>query len=134
MANLFLEIVTPFGRTYQSEITSCTVPGALGQFQILKDHASMLALVNIGLIKIEGTSGKTVYLATSGGFCEVEKNKIRVIVESAELSDKIDVERAKEAKERAEKRLEQKNEDLDYDRVRLALARALNRLKIARNY
>jgi len=131
VAELQLEIVTPFGQTYQSDVTSCTVPGAMGKFQILKDHASMLSLVNIGSIKIEESSGKTVFLATSGGFCEIDNNLIKVIVESAEFSDSIDVDRAKDARERAEKRLQSEISEIDIDRAKLALARALNRLKIA---
>jgi F-type H+-transporting ATPase subunit epsilon len=130
--DLHVEIVTPFGLCYQADVTSCNIPGALGQFQVLKNHAGMLSIVNIGPIKIEETSGKTKYLATSGGFCEIDRNEVRIIVESAELADTIDVERAKDAHKRAEKRLQQETGDSDLDRARLALARAFNRLKVAK--
>lgn len=132
MADLHVEIVTPFGLSYQADVKSCNIPGSLGQFQVLKNHAAMLSLVNIGSIKIEETTGDVKNLATSGGFCEIDKNEVRIIVESAELADTINVERAKDARERAEKRLRQKTNDSDMDRSRLALARAFNRLKIAK--
>lgn len=132
MTDLHVEIVTPFGLSYQADVNSCIIPGALGQFQVLKNHAGMLSIVNIGPIKIEEATGKTKFLATSGGFCEIDKNKVRIIVESAELADSINVERAKDARDRAEKRLERKKDDSDLDRVRLALARAFNRLKVAK--
>lgn len=132
MTDLHVEIVTPFGVTYQAVVDSCHIPGALGQFQVLKNHAAMLSLVNIGPIKIKEKNGVIKYLATSGGFCEIDKNEVRIIVESAELADKINVERAKEARERAEKRLHHKTDDIDIDRVKLALARAFNRLKVAK--
>jgi len=131
VADLQLEIVTPFGQTFSNKVNSCTVPGEMGQFQVLKDHASMLSIVKVGLIKISENSGKTRNLSTSGGFCEIDENNIRIIVESAEFSDEIDVKRAKDAKDRAEKRLQSKINDIDEDRAKLALARALNRLKIA---
>jgi F-type H+-transporting ATPase subunit epsilon len=131
VTDLNLEIVTPFGQTYSEKVKSCTVPGALGKFQVLKDHASMLSLVNVGLIKIVEDSGKIRNLSTSGGFCEIDKNEIQIIVESAEFSDTIDVKRAKDAKERAEKRLQSKTTEIDEERAKLALVRALNRLKIA---
>ena len=131
MNDLHVEIVTPFGASYSAEVKSCNIPGALGQFQVLKNHAAMLSLVNIGPIKIEEISGNTKYLATSGGFCEINENNIQIIVESAELSDTIDVDRAKDARKRAEKRLQQKTGDVDLDRARLSLARAFNRLKVA---
>ena len=132
MTDLHVEIVTPFGVSYQADVESCNIPGSLGQFQVLMNHAAMLSLVNVGPIKIKEKTGTTKYLATSGGFCEIDKNEVRIIVESAELSDTINVERAKEARERAEKRLQQKLDDVDIDRVRLALARAFNRLKVAK--
>ncbi len=132
MTDLHVEIVTPFGVSYQADVESCHIPGSLGQFQVLMNHAAMLSLVNVGPIKIKEKTGTTKYLATSGGFCEIDKNEVRIIVESAELSDTINVERAKEARERAEKRLQQKLDDVDIDRVRLALARAFNRLKVAK--
>lgn len=132
MTDLRVEIVTPFGVTYQADVESCHIPGALGQFQVLKNHAALLSLVNIGPIKIKEKNGATKYLATSGGFCEIDKNELRIIVESAELADKINVERAKEARERAEKRLQHKPDDIDIDRAKLALARAFNRLKVAK--
>lgn len=128
---LHVDIVTPFGKTYEDTITSCTVPGALGQFQILKNHASMLSIVNIGPIHLQEMNGKSRVLATSGGFCEVKENNIKIIVESAEFAGDIDVGRAQEAKKRAEKRIKSHETDTDVDRAEVALIRALNRMKIA---
>lgn len=131
MAGLNIEILTPFGKIYTDEIKSCIIPGMLGQFQVLKDHASLLAAVDIGMITIEEKSGKKIALATSGGYCEVDNNNVKLIVESAEKADKISIERAKNAKTRAEERLCSRQTGMDMDRAKVALARALNRLKIA---
>ncbi len=130
-SELELEIVTPFGVTYSEKVNSCVVPGEMGQFQILNNHAPLVSVVKIGVIKIEKQDGKILYLATNGGFCEVKNNLIKVIVESAELADSIDVARAEYAKKRAAERMASHSTDTDFDRVRLALERAMNRLKVS---
>jgi len=130
-SELSLEIVTPFGKLFSEEVTSCIVPGANGQFQILKDHAALVSAVDVGYVKIEHTDAKSAYIAVSGGFCEVKDNQVEVIVESAEFAETIDVNRAKSAKKRADERLSSSNAEIDLDRAQLALARALNRLKIS---
>lgn len=129
-SDLTLEVVTPFGKAYSNEITSCTIPGEEGEFQILKDHAALVSLVSIGPVKVQESDGKIVHMAVSSGYCEVKDNRVRVMVESAELAEQIDMERARKAKERAEKRLQEHAPDVDVDRARMALARALNRMKL----
>jgi F-type H+-transporting ATPase subunit epsilon len=129
--NLHLEIVTPFGKTFAEDILACVLPGVKGKFQILKNHAPVISNIGIGVIKVQKTDKAELLIATSGGFCEVRENVIKVIVESAEMSDSIDVNRAVKAKERAEERLKSKSDDIDEVRVKLALSRALNRINIA---
>ena len=129
--NLHLEIVTPFGKTFSEEVVSCVVPGVKGQFQVLTKHAPVISNITIGAIKIQNRDNSTVFVATSGGFCEVRNNEIKVIVESAEQSENIDVSRALKSKERAEERLETKSDTIDDARVKLALSRAINRIHVA---
>ena len=130
-SELRLEIVTPFGRKYSNAITSCAIPGASGQFQVLKNHAALISLVEVGTIKIEEPDGKEVYLATSGGYCEVKNNQVKGIVETAEFPFDIDVARAEASKKRAEQRVIERTAKVDVERDKLALARATNRLKVA---
>ncbi len=125
---LHLEIVTPFGTVLDEPVQSCMLPGEQGAFQVLKNHASLVSNVDIGLIKVERES-KNELFATSGGFCEVKDNVIRIIVESAEKAESIDAYRAQQAKERAEKRLQEEKSMVDAHRAELALRRAVNRLK-----
>jgi F-type H+-transporting ATPase subunit epsilon len=128
---LELEIVTPFGSTYTGRVLSCILPGENGQFQVLNQHAALISLVKIGAIKVTDSQEKTMYLATSGGYCEIKDNRIRVIVESAEPAESIDVNRAEAARKRAEERIVEKETEFDLKRAEMALARALNRIKIA---
>ena len=129
MSELTIDVVTPAGVVYTGSIESCSAPGTNGQFQVLNQHASMLANIAVGEIKLV-SEGREKILATSGGYCEVKDNKISLMVETAEFAETIDVNRARAAKERAERRLKEK-EGIDIPRAKLALARALNRLKIS---
>jgi len=128
--SLNAKIVTPFKDTFDDIVKSCTLPGSEGSFQVLKGHAPLLSLIDIGEIKIETSKEEIKFFATSGGFCEVKDNIIKIIVETAEDSNDIDIKRATKAKERAENRLKENSENLDFDRVKGALARAINRLHL----
>jgi len=63
--------------------------------------------------------------------CEIIDNQINLVVESAELSSQINIKRAEEAKSRAEKRLARKAENINVERAKLSLLRAVNRLKVS---
>jgi len=130
--NLQLEIVTPFGKTITEEISSCVVPGVKGQFQVLKNHAAVISNIAVGAIKVKNIEKNEIFIATSGGFCEVRDNAVKIIVESAEISDSIDVNRALKAKERAEERLRSKSDEFDGVRAKLALVRAINRISVSK--
>ncbi len=132
MASEFeLVIVTPFGEKFRGAVQNCTLPGYNGLFQVLPHHANLVSLLTIGPLKMESTDGTLHHLALNGGYCEVKDNTLKIMAESAEFAEEINVDRALSAKERAEKRLKQKLPDIDIPRAKLALARALNRIKIA---
>jgi F-type H+-transporting ATPase subunit epsilon len=126
-----LQIVTPVKIAYQGEATSLSAPGVLGGFQVLANHAPLLSAVEIGRMKVRDTAGAESHYASSSGFVEVRNNVVTVLVESAEKADEIDVQRARAARERAEKRLQAKSPEIDVARAQLALLRALNRLRVA---
>jgi F-type H+-transporting ATPase subunit epsilon len=134
MGELYLEIITPSKVGYKGNVTSVTVPGTKGNFQILFNHAPIISSLEIGEIKIaEQGNEKQIHFATSGGTIEVSNNKIIILAESFERSDEIDVKRAEEAKKRAEGRLHRKKDQSEIDdlRAELALKRSTNRLKIS---
>ncbi len=130
--NFNLDIVTPTKTVFSGEVQSFSAPGEAGGFQVLFDHAPFLSSITVGQVKVIDPAGAVRRYATSGGFVEVNENKVILLAETAERSDEIDVERAEKAKERAAQRLQQK-ELIDEERARVALARAINRLKIAGN-
>jgi len=132
MNTLHVDIVTPTKTAYEGDVKSITIPGTLGSFQVLYNHAPLMSSFEIGQIKIEESEGKKNIYATSGGTVEVLNNKVVVLAESFESPEEIDIERAKAAMARAKKRIarETDEETIDVLRAELALRRALNRLKL----
>lgn len=132
MKEIFVEIITPSKSAYKGQIKSITVPGTLGNFQVLFNHAPLISTLEIGKIKLVDTADKEIEYATSGGTVEVRDNKVLVLADSVESAEEIDVERAKKAYERAKERLASRSKgDIDIMRAELALQRAINRMKMA---
>lgn len=129
--NFQLDIVTPTKTVFSGQVESFTAPGVVGSFQVLFNHAPLLSSIGIGEVKLHSEDGRTSRYATSGGFVEVKSNKVVLLAESAEESGEIDIQRAEEAKRRAEERLHTKHSEIDYERAESALLRSINRLKIA---
>lgn len=126
-----LEIVTPDREVFSEKVVSLVVPAHRGYLGILAGHAPLVCSLQPGEIKIGTDKGDRFY-STAGGFLEVGDNRAILLSESIEDADNIDLKRAEEALERAKKRMIDREPDLDEERARLALAKALNRLQIAR--
>ena len=128
---LLLEVVTPDRLVLSTEAEVVVCPGVEGQFGVLPGHIPFLSALEIGEMYYKA-GGKTEYLAVSGGFAEVTGEKVTIVAESAEVGREIDVERAKRAQERAEKRLAAaKTENIDWARAEAAMRRSLMRMKVA---
>ena len=125
-----LEIVTPQKNVFSGSVESFAAPGTSGGFQILRDHAPFLTTISVGEVKLRDESGNETVYSTSGGFVEVSSNNVTFLADTAERKDEIDVDRARNAKARAEERLSKKEAGTNVERARTALARAVNRLKV----
>lgn len=128
-----LEIVTPEQILFKDEVQFLVAPSVEGELGVLKNHAPLISALKIGVLRYKDSSGVQKKMALSGGFVEVVDNVARVLAETAENGEKIDVLRAKAAKERAEKRLAQRDEDVNHVRAQMSLQRAMARLKAANN-
>ena len=134
MSELNLEIITPEKPIFRDQIEAVTIPGTLGSFQILKDHAPLISSFDIGVIKVKKASVESFY-TTSGGTVEVNKNSVLILADSIEKISDIDIDRAEQAKKRAEERLQKKHEaNIDEARAKAALNRALNRINAVKKY
>ncbi len=127
---LKVSITTPQKKWTFEDVISCTAPGVKGSFQILINHAPLMNKIEVGEVRINRSEGEQS-VATSGGFLEVLENEISLLLETCEDAAKIDVDRAKKAAERARERLHHKSEEVDVFRAEAALARALNRIRVA---
>lgn len=127
-----LEVVTP-DRVVLSddEIVSVTAPGSEGYFGMLANHAPMMTQLKIGKLEYRRADDTSDAMAISGGFLEVFENAVTVLAESAEMARDIDLDRAEQAKTRAEERLSGSTEEVDFERAQIALKRAINRINVA---
>jgi F-type H+-transporting ATPase subunit epsilon len=131
VSTFLLEIVTPERKVYAEEANMLIVKGVEGELGILPNHIPLVTPLKIAPITVKKQGAKDVLIAVNGGFMEVRKDKVVILAESAELPEQIDVDRAKAAKERAQKRLaDAKQANVDFTRAELALQRATNRIDV----
>jgi F-type H+-transporting ATPase subunit epsilon len=129
---LFLEVVTPQKAVVSEEVQSVVAPGSEGEFGVLKGHTTFLTSLKIGSLRYKDASGKERYVFINQGFAEVLPDKVTILAESAERKKDIDIERSQKAKDRAEKRLADKSENVDSVRAEAALMRAVQRLAMSK--
>ena len=127
-----LDIVTPDRLVGHSSVSAVSIPGKNGYLGVLPGHAPLLTELVAGEV-VYTRDGSFHYLAVSWGFAEVLPDRVIVLARTAERAEEIDVERAEQAKERAEERLKKFSDpEIDFERARVSLARALARLEAAR--
>lgn len=133
MANTFrFKVVAPDGPVLDQEVEFVLARSEEGDLGILARHAPLIASLEIGVVRYRA-NGQEGRIAVSGGFMEVADNQVTILANTAETAEKIDLLRAKAAKERAEKRLQERKPDTDLQRAEIALKRALTRIKAAEN-
>lgn len=132
MAVLHLEVVTPERVLVSRDVDTVVAPGTEGEFGILPGHIPFLSGILPGELRYEA-DGKKEYMAVVDGFAEVSEDRVSVLVDAAEKAVEIDIERARNAMERARERLarERGAEDVDFLRAEAALKRAMIRIKVA---
>lgn len=133
--NIKLKIVTPECPVVEDTVDQATIPTMDGEITILPNHRSYIASLKPGEIMIK--KGKVEsYLSTSGGFIEFHNNELVVLADTAERAEEIDLKRAEEAKERAEKLKEQAvtMDSEEYARVAAAIQKQAARIRVARKH
>jgi len=125
-----LEIVTPERLVVQDKVEEMQLPGRDGYLGILPGHAPLITELGIGQISYR-ENGRSRYLAVAWGFAEVLPDRVRILAETAERAEEIDVRRAEQARQRAEQRLRSGDPKIDCLRAQYALTRAATRLEVA---
>ena len=124
-----VDILTPYGKYLSTEADYLSVTSGLGVLGILPNHAPLVTTLEISKLVIKCDNRENNY-AIGGGIMHIkEGNQIVLLLNSIESPEEIDLKRAEEAKDRAEKRLLEKN-NIDVVRAKTALSKALNRISV----
>ncbi len=126
---LKVEIVTAEQVVYsEEEVDRLIVPGVEGELGVLTLHAPLLTMIQPGVLRIVKGDDE-VEMAITGGFIEVRDNRITILADAAERAEEIDEARAEEARRQAQRRLEERETEVDMAQVQAELARAMSRIK-----
>ncbi len=129
MSTVSLELVTPTKVLDEGQIEHIRCPGLDGYFGVMANHRDAIIALGTGEVKVTQNK-KDHYLAVSGGFAEITKETVELLLETFERVEEIDAARAKSSLQRAQDRKEVK--EIDTARNEASLLRALNRLKVSK--
>jgi F-type H+-transporting ATPase subunit epsilon len=129
-AYLHLQIVSADRLLVNEQVDEVEIPGVMGYFGVLPGHTPLLATLQVGELWYRQGQEKH-YLHIAFGFVEVQPDRVTVLAETAEAAVEIDPTRAEAAKKRAEDRLAKPTADMDFERARVAMMKALIRLQVA---
>ena len=124
-----LDIVTAARIAFSGEVESIVAPGIEGEMGILPHHAPLMTTLNAGELVVR-SSGEEYSMAISGGFLEVQPDRVIILADAAERVEEIDIARAEEAKRRAQEVLEHPVSPDEAARAEAALRRALARIGV----
>ena len=128
---LQLEVVTPERRVLAESVNSVTVPGRGGEMGILPGHAPLISELQTGVLSYN-EDGTTFQLHVSGGFVEVNDDRVAVLAEVAERPEEIDAARARLARDHMERQLSTwSGTEADFEKARAKLERSMVRLQLA---
>ncbi|NQV00166.1 MAG: F0F1 ATP synthase subunit epsilon [Parcubacteria group bacterium] len=132
MKTIELQIVTIEKKIYDEKVDSVSLPTEMGEIGILSNHVPLVTNLAEGEIKIEKNK-EVSNLTCTGGFAQIQPNKVIVLTDAAEHAEGIDIERAEEAKKKAEETMKQVSvKKPEYGVAAAALRRSLMRLNVAK--
>lgn len=126
-------IIAPERIFFDEDVEMIELNTTEGEIGILPEHIPLTTIVAPGILRITA-GGETKEAALLDGFMEVQKTKVTILAESCEWPDEIDINRANDAKVRAERRIKSGDADVNLARAELALKRSLTRLEVVSKY
>lgn len=127
-----LEVISPERIFYTGEVEMVELTTTEGEIGIYADHIPLTTIIAPGVMTITETSDQMKEAAVLEGFMEITQDKVTVLAQSCEWPEEIDINRANEAKARAERRLKSTDENINMSRAELALRKSLIRLEVAK--
>lgn len=125
-----LQIISPTRVFFNEAVDMVEMKTMEGEIGVLAGHIPLTTILEPGVLRIK-TDGNVREAALHDGFVQIQKDKVTVLAESCEWPDEIDANRARKAKERAERRLTSGSKEVDMVRAELALKKALIRIDLA---
>ena len=125
-----LQIISPTRVFFNEAVDMVEMKTTEGEIGVLAGHIPLTTILEPGVLRIK-MDGKVREAALHDGFVQIQKDKVTVLAESCEWPDEIDANRARKAKERAERRLTSGSKEVDMVRAELALKKALIRIDLA---
>ena len=125
-----LQIVSAERSLVNEVVDEVEIPGWDGYFGVRPGHTPLLAALHVGTLWYRQGSEKH-YLVIAFGFAEVQPDRVTILAEQAERADEVDLVRAEAAKMRASERMANPSSDLNFERARIAMLKALVRLQAA---
>ena len=129
--NFHLDIITPNGTFSMEKVEYLRAPSIDGLFGVLVNHIPAIIAIGIGEIKIT-IDGKDELYATSGGYVDIKKESVSLVLETAEEASSIDIKRSEEALSKAKKHIKASSKDLD--RARKSIEKAKIRIAVAKKF
>ena len=130
MSKFYVKIISSNRIFYEGFCHCLIIPAVDGEQAIMAHHEETIIAVQNGEMRMQKEEGgEWSYAVLGKGFCMAANNRVTVLADTVERPDEVDVNRAKEALERAQERLRQKQSIQEYHTTQAALARALTRLK-----
>jgi F-type H+-transporting ATPase subunit epsilon len=128
--SLHLQIVSADRSLVNEQVDEVEIPGADGYLGVLPGHTPLLTTMGVGELWYRQGQEKH-YLSIAFGFAEVQPEAVTILAQIAEKADEIEAARADAAKKRAEERMGRPTPDMDFERARIAMLKALIRLQVA---
>ena len=133
MSKFYLKVISSNRIFYEGFCTCLIIPSVDGEKAIMAHHEEVIVAVDNGEMRMQKEEGgEWSYAVLGKGFCMVANNRVTVLADTVERPEEVDANRAKEALERAQERLRQKQSIQEYYHTKASLARAMNRLKVSR--
>ena len=130
MSKFYLKVISSNRIFYEGFCTCLIIPSVDGEKAIMAHHEEVIVAVDNGEMSMQKEEGgEWSYAVLGKGFCMVANNRVTVLADTVERPEEVDANRAKEALERAQERLRQKQSIQEYHMTQAAMARALTRLK-----
>jgi len=128
-----IDIVSAEEEIYSGDATMVFAPAAMGELGIAPQHTPLMTRLKPGEVRVQTADGEEMFFYVSGGMLEIQPHIVTVLADTAKRAKDIDEAAALEAKERAEKALQDKTDDIDFAKAQAELAEAVAQLRAIEN-